>query len=219
MMLHYNAISPLLKEILLTISQNPLFKDFVLVGGTCLSLQIGHRRSIDIDMFTDMDYPTMDIKAIKQFLKKEFPFNENLDSLDNSALGYSLRIGLSKFDSIKLDLFYTEKFIFPIIEIDNIHLADLKEIAAMKIAAISHDLPRQKDFWDIHELLNLFTLKDMIKWSIQRNPYTVTEKDIISGFSKLDKIIESPEGIDCFKGEYWELIKEDLKECIEKYNS
>jgi hypothetical protein len=55
--------------------------------------------------------------------------------------------------------------------------------------------------------------------AFKRNPYTVTEKDIISGFSKLDKIIESPEGIDCFKGEYWELIKEDLKECIEKYNS
>ena len=49
------------------ISESDIFKDFNLVGGTCLSLQLGHRRSIDIDLFTDMDYGSMNTAAMKVF--------------------------------------------------------------------------------------------------------------------------------------------------------
>lgn len=38
----------------------PLIKifspDFYLVGGTAIALQIGHRRSIDFDLFSDKDF-------------------------------------------------------------------------------------------------------------------------------------------------------------------
>lgn len=59
MNLHYETVSPLLKETLQKLVNSPIFKDFTLIGGTCLSLQLGHRRSIDIDLFTDIDYGTM----------------------------------------------------------------------------------------------------------------------------------------------------------------
>lgn len=52
------------------ISESDIFKDFNLVGGTCLSLQLGHRRSIDIDLFTDMDYGSMNTAAMKVFERK-----------------------------------------------------------------------------------------------------------------------------------------------------
>lgn len=55
MNLHYETVSPLLKETLQKLVNSPIFKDFTLIGGTCLSLQLGHRRSIDIDLFTDID--------------------------------------------------------------------------------------------------------------------------------------------------------------------
>lgn len=58
MNLHYETVSPLLKETLQKLVNSPIFKDFTLIGGTCLSLQLGHRRSIDIDLFTDIDYGT-----------------------------------------------------------------------------------------------------------------------------------------------------------------
>jgi hypothetical protein len=35
----------------------PELDDFVLVGGTALSLRIGSRKSIDIDLFTTGDFP------------------------------------------------------------------------------------------------------------------------------------------------------------------
>lgn len=113
MKLHYETVSPLLVNCLKKISESDIFKDFSLVGGTCLSLQLGHRRSIDIDLFTDMDYGSMNTAAMKVFLKENFPYTENLDTLDQPALGYSVRIGESPTACIKVDFFYTENFIFP----------------------------------------------------------------------------------------------------------
>ena len=59
MKLHNETVSPRLIRCLKTIMQSDIFKDFNLVGGTCLSLQLGHRRSIDIDLFTAIDYGSM----------------------------------------------------------------------------------------------------------------------------------------------------------------
>lgn len=48
----------------------------------------------------------------------------------------------------------------------------------MKIKAITEEEPRQKDFWDIYELSNRFSLQDMIEWAIQRDQWSVTERGI-----------------------------------------
>ena len=217
MKLHYETVSPLLVNCLKKISESDIFKDFSLVGGTCLSLQLGHRRSIDIDLFTDMDYGSINTAAMKVFLKENFPYTENLDTLDQPALGYSVRIGESPTACIKVDFFYTENFIFPIKCIDGIRLADIREIAAMKIKAITQDEPRQKDFWDIYELSNTFSLKDMIEWATTRDEWSFTEKEVEAGFKKISNIKECPEGIDCFRGYAWELISMDLKMDAEEY--
>lgn len=182
MNLHYETVSPLLKETLQKLVNSPIFKDFTLIGGTCLSLQLGHRRSIDIDLFTDIDYGTMNTKEMKEFIQRSFPYSENTDSLDTSALGYTLYMGDSPIDKIKVDFFYTEKFIFPIQEIDHIRIADIREIAAMKLSAITEEEPRQKDFWDIHELNEKYSFKDMIDWGIKRNEWSVTEEGILNVF-------------------------------------
>ena len=218
MKLHYETVSPLLVTCLKKISQSEIFKDFNLVGGTCLSLQLGHRRSIDIDLFTAMDYGSMNTEAMKTFLQENFPYTENLDSLYQPALGYSVRIiGESPSDCIKADFFYTENFIFPVKCIDGIRLADIREVAVMKIKAITQDEPRLKDFWDIYELTNTYSLKEMIKWATTRDEWSFTEKDIEAGFGKISDIEECPEGIDCYRGYAWELISMDLKTAAEEY--
>ncbi len=50
--LYWNTVSPLLEEILKDFMKDEVFLPFRLVGGTALSLQIGHRISVDIDLFT-----------------------------------------------------------------------------------------------------------------------------------------------------------------------
>ena len=69
--LYWNTVSPILKEVLLNLMNEPFFNPFRLVGGTALSLQIGHRMSVDIDMFTDAAYGSIDFDAIKSYLEKK----------------------------------------------------------------------------------------------------------------------------------------------------
>lgn len=219
MNLHYETISSLLADCLKALLHDEVFNSFRLVGGTCLSLQLGHRRSIDIDLFTDSAYGSMDTIAIKRFLAAHFPFTENLSSLDKRALGYSVRIGLSKMESIKLDLFYTEPFIFPERIVDGIRLADIKEIAAMKMMAITQIEPRQKDFWDIYELSNQYTLQEMIDWAYLKDKWSFSESDVEKGFQTIFDVPECEGGIDCFRGYEWELIRIDLAEMANHYFS
>jgi hypothetical protein len=220
MKLHKETVSQNLLNILKTLMSSDVFKDFCLVGGTALSLQRGHRRSIDIDLFTDIEYPGIKTKEIKQFLESNFPIHDGINCLDSPALGYNLFIGMGEYAPIKIDLFYTEPFIFPKLEIDGIRMADQREIAAMKMLAIGGPIQRQKDYWDIHDMLSDYTLEEMIQWGLKRNMYSLTEQDILNGFKNIDNIEESPEGIDSLKsGEYWELKVLDLKEEIRRYKA
>lgn len=70
MSLHYETISPLLLSILKKLMSSDILKDFRLVGGTSLALQRGHRHSIDIDLFTDLQYGDMPIKDMLSIWKK-----------------------------------------------------------------------------------------------------------------------------------------------------
>ena len=136
MNLHKESVSQDLLLALEKIMKSCAFRDFCLVGGTALSLQRGHRRSIDIDLFTALPYGEMPTSEIKQFIETEFAIHKGTETLDTSAIGYHLFVGTEGNPPIKLDLFYTEPFIFPIKDIDGIRIADVREIVAMKMLAI-----------------------------------------------------------------------------------
>lgn len=87
MILHNKTVSPQLIRCLKTIMQSDIFKDFNLVGGTCLSLQLGHRRSIDIDLFTAIDYGSMNTTAMKVFLQEKLPIFRKLRQLRPASFG------------------------------------------------------------------------------------------------------------------------------------
>lgn len=69
--LHYNTVSKTLIKCLKELMKEPLLENFILVGGTSLSLQLGHRISIDIDLFTDSPYGSVDFIAIQKNAKRE----------------------------------------------------------------------------------------------------------------------------------------------------
>ncbi len=55
--LHYETVTPQLKNVLNQIMSNSIFNPFYLVGGTSLSLRLGHRKSVDIDLFHSPSFP------------------------------------------------------------------------------------------------------------------------------------------------------------------
>lgn len=88
------------------------FNGFRLVGGTALYLQLGHRIWVDIDLFTDMAYGSMNLVEMKVSTQSAFPHVEGLEKLETNAPGYTLYCGEHKSDVVKVDLFYSDPFLF-----------------------------------------------------------------------------------------------------------
>ncbi|HEY5747561.1 MAG TPA: nucleotidyl transferase AbiEii/AbiGii toxin family protein [Chryseolinea sp.] len=207
--LHWNTIKPILKEVLTVLMQSNLFGPFRLVGGTSLSLQLGHRMSDDIDLFTDHAYGSLHFSELHKFLRQTFKYVSDF-SPGLVGMGVSLLVGHSKDESVKLDLFYTETFIQPALEIGPYRLATVEEIIAMKIDIVQRKA-RKKDFWDLDELLNSYSIEQMIALHKQRCPYNHNEKLIRENFIDFERADEDFTPI-CLKGKHWELIKLDFVE-------
>lgn len=210
-MLNYNTVTPLLKSVLETLMQAEVFASFRLVGGTALSLYRGHRMSVDIDLFTDEEYGSVDFEAIDAFLRDTYPY---VDTNDFAAIGFgkSYYIGDSQEDCIKLDLFYTDPFIDEEVVIDNIRMATEEEIIAMKLDVVSRT-GRKKDFWDIHELKEDYSIAEMIALHEKRYPYTHDRELLIKNFTDFSEADDDFEP-DCLRGRHWELIKLDIIEFV-----
>ncbi|PZR39455.1 MAG: hypothetical protein DI538_06850 [Azospira oryzae] len=123
---YWNTVTPLLKEVLTELIKHELFQPFRLVGGTSLSLQLGHRMSDDIDLFTHAPYETINFSAIDSFLRNEFDFVSDLPH-GPIGMGVSYVIGKSEEDLVKLDLYYTDTFIQPALEIGLTDLPQLRK--------------------------------------------------------------------------------------------
>ena len=170
--LHWKTATPLLKAALTGLMESNLFESFRLVGGTSLSLQLGHRISIDIDLFTDAQYESIDFKLIDTYLRKTFPYVSEF-STEPVGMGVSCLIGEHRGKSVKLDLYYTDAFIQPALKIESLRLASIEEIIAMKIDIVQRKA-RKKDFWDIHELISEYSPSQMIALHAKRYPLIMT---------------------------------------------
>ena len=187
------------------------FDNFRLFGGTSLSLQLGHRESVDIDLFTDSEYGSIDFEKLEKIIFQTFPHAESLYQGD-ALMGKSYFIGNNPNDLIKLDLFYTDRFVFPLIVYDNIRFASIEEVAAMKLEVIGHS-GRKKDFWDLHELLERFSIHQLMEFYFKRYPYSYSKSDLLKKTVDF-KNAENDFVPNCYKDKSWELIKLDLEELI-----
>ena len=215
-MLYYNTVTPLLREILIHLMSSDVFADFRLVGGTALSLYRGHRMSVDIDLFTDADYNTINFDRIEAFLREHYLYVDTND-FKLISFGKSYFIGNSQDNAVKLDLYYTDPFIDEVIEVDGIRLASIEEIIAMKLDVILRS-GRKKDFWDIHELREDYTIKDMFALHEKRYPYTHNKETLITKFTDFEEADDDFEP-DCLRGNHWEFVKLDITDFVNGINS
>lgn len=158
-MLQTRTVAPELMELLIKLMNEKAFSGFNLAGGTALALQLGHRNSVDIDMFGHSEIkPTL--------------FYDILSSFGEIAERQSsTNIYISEINKIKIDFVNYSRFpqIDEIIEAQGIRMFTPKEIAAMKLNAIS-GRGNKKNFIDLYFLLKTFTLEEMI--GFYREKYT-----------------------------------------------
>lgn len=151
-MLHEQTVEKSTLELLNSLMSDEFLSNFLLVGGTALALQIGHRISVDIDLFT---IEAFNAENLADHLRINHTFE--LDFISTNTL--KGEINNVKIDCIAHQYPWIEK---PVLY-GNIRLAHLHDIAAMKLNAIAGNGTRLKDFIDIAYLSTKLTLNDMIE--------------------------------------------------------
>lgn len=158
-MLQYQTLEPGTLQLLKSLQAIPLLQGLRLVGGTSLALQLGHRKSVDLDLFGDI---SADGIEIRDALEEHF---------NVSVIKESKNIKIYQVNGIKVDLVNYSRYpwIDKPVEEDGIILAGIKDIAAMKVAAII-GRGTKKDFIDMNRLLQIFSLKEILDMYMQKYP-------------------------------------------------
>jgi len=145
--------------LLKNLQSEPLLESFNLVGGTSLALRLGHRKSVDLDLFSKEDF---DLQEVKELLVNKY----------NLKVGYEKGKTLKGFiGKVMVDLIrYDYPHIQPIETEEGIRLESLPDIVAMKLSSICDNGSRIKDFIDIAYLSNLYSFEEMLQFYTQKFP-------------------------------------------------
>ena len=152
-MLYTETIDKTTLVLLKSLQSRDYLKNFLLVGGTALALYTGHRKSIDLDLFSCLDFNSADL--LEQ-LHQDYDY-QIYHSAKNTLKG--------KIKQINVD-FLAHRY--PLIDKINttkkFRLISEKDIVAMKLNAIATSGQRSKDFIDVYFLLEKYRMAKMLEF-------------------------------------------------------
>lgn len=193
-----HAINEETKRVFKKIASSKLAPIFYLAGGTALAIELGHRKSIDLDWFTPANFNASAVK-------------ETLSDLGNFMIaGESSGTIHGVLDNVKVSFFrYKYPLLYPLIDFKKINLADERDIAAMKIDAIS-SRGSKKDFIDLFFLLKKYSLNELINFfSYKYKGLEYNLLHILKSLSFFEDAEGDPEPI-MLAPVKWEKVKKDI---------
>lgn len=120
-----------------------------LAGGSALALHLDHRQSYDLDLYTQQEFVVQQVVELWRNKIPQAIFNET---------GWQTIYG--KFGDTDVSIFY---YSYPLLEgttqFNNVEIASVTDIAAMKVEAIS-GRGKKRDFFD------LYTICQKMHWSL-----------------------------------------------------
>ena len=150
-MLHKETIDAATLELLKRLMGDERLQGFVLVGGTSLALQMGHRISVDLDLFTEKEF---EADELREYLERNY-------HLQTDYLAFATVKG--EIDGVQVDcIAHAYPWLKPFVLEEGIRLASLEDICAMKLNAIAGNGTRIKDFVDVAYLSSSFSLQQML---------------------------------------------------------
>lgn len=132
-------------------------KQYYLVGGTAIALHIGHRRSIDYDLFTEESVKVLGIK--KQVAASKFTSNVIVQKADQIHFTLNaVKVTFFQFPFfVEAEIYHKEYFRIP----------DLLSLAAMKAFALG-GRGKWKDYVDLYYIIkNEFSINDICSKSME----------------------------------------------------
>jgi hypothetical protein len=205
-MLFPQAVTPHVLRLIRSLQSKEYLQGFNLVGGTALSLYWGHRRSIDIDLFSDFSFDTGNL--LEQ-IQQDFPFEVFLTAPN------TLKGGIK---NVKVD-FIAHRYPLikkPLIE-NGVKLLHEHDILAMKLNAISTSGQRSKDFIDIWYALKKYQISEIIEfYRLKYNqPHESHVLKSLIFFDDVD-LVDWPELLED-PNLKWEEVKKDIEESVLRY--
>lgn len=197
-MLHTETVARSTLELLKMLESESVMSNFNLAGETSLALYLGHRISVDLDLFTPESF---DAGKLEIFLRDKYGFRT--DFMEKNTLKGT--IDGVKIDCITHSYGYLEK---PYTESD-IRLYSMEDIVAMKLSAIADNGSRLKDFIDIAFLSTRFPFNSMLRLYERKFPGS----NLIRPFKAITYFedIDFEDDIVMLNGKYdWKLIERRL---------
>ncbi len=194
--LHTTCVQARLWTVLNELMACPELEDFYLVGGTALALRLGHRESVDIDLFTGAPFEATGLlEAVREVFSPE----------ETETSKNTLRC---RIEGIKVEcIAHRYPLLEPRMTLEGIRMASLKDLAAFKANAVSNR-GAKKDFWDLYALLDCFSMPEIFEackqkyageslWNLEKSLVYFEDADL------------EPDPIDR-TGLHWDGIKEKL---------
>jgi hypothetical protein len=180
--------------------------DFHLVGDTALALQYGHRVSIDLDLFNSSSF---DNDEVMQVLQENFSHR--------LVVRTSNKVGIFCFiDDIKVDIVrYPFRMIRERLFLDGIRMYAPEDIMAMKAQAI-FGRAKKKDFWDIAELLQHYSVADFIQCHREKYPTQHLLISVPQAMVYFDEVKDDADPVS-LKGQSWMSVKTFISRIVEAF--
>lgn len=215
-MLREESVSAQLLETLKRLMSLSILNNHRLVGGTALALQIGHRISIDIDLFSNSK---TNYTEVEKLLMNEFSNEIKVTHYINSPFGKGIAFLIH---GIKTDIIdWKSPFHYkPVVEND-IRMASKEEIIRMKLAIITSppEYARydKKDFTDLACLLDKYTISEMIEIYKQSNNILAhPDRIVLEAFQYAELADKKPNPNMLYKLP-WDEVKMKIQKAIETY--
>ena len=203
-MLYTTTVAPNTLGLLIELMEKSYLQGFNLVGGTALSLQIGHRKSIDLDMFATEPFDTNELKSK---LEDDFPVFQVILESQNTLI--------TNINDIKVDFIrFKYGFTYPIRYEDPIRLANVKDIASMKLDAIT-GRGKKKDFFDLFFLLKRYSLSELLSLYQEKYQHS-TIFHVVKSINYFEEAEVEPDPIILDKKVNWMKVKKMLTEEVNK---
>lgn len=162
------------------VAQMECIKPYILCGGTALAIQIGHRKSEDLDFMmwrkSKTEKPEVDWSAIEKEIKEKIGEIENFNMLGFDQVEFLVK-------GVKFSFFVSDNYSpvsTPVDYLGNIRLADIESIMAMKMEVM---LRRAKfrDYYDIYSILREgYSIHNGIEKALKLSRHKLSSKNLIA---------------------------------------
>ncbi len=180
----------------------PELSGFNLAGGTALALQIGHRKSVDLDFFGARPIDKDEMVALLEVL-------DDLHILQHSRNILIFNIGGVKVDFVN----YKYPWLRDIKHEEGIRLVSLADIGAMKLGAIT-GRGKKRDFTDLFFLLKRYTLSELLGFYREKYP-DGNEFLVLRSLTYFDDAEEDKE-LELFEKVDWSEVKKTIEKEVKK---